>query len=412
MDSGGDIWGYSVNSGTGMLTSLGIVASGQTNARLQIYGSGVLWAAISSLLSPTITVTQFPINSGGTLGSSTTVSLAGVSFEPFIPAGATVPSAVWAFGTALPVGTCNVYSVSSSGFIGGTPIQTLSAPSLVLASTTAFAYGVSSPGISNTQSLYTFSTSANGTLTAVSTVSLPPLTSSSLWEPVAAFVPEIGSTLDLFNTAGAFAVYPVGATGSVGSPLQTTTLASTLPLLPFSITINTSTGQPSLTLLPILWSTSSGSITEYPIGSNGTLGASSGSVAAGAQMLPPLPPESPFSWGVDQATSNIYAYGVNASTGALTLAGTFSGPPLAAGTSELVAPFLPPVYSTTPVALFVYQIIGSTGGATVNVTVYPLASTGLASGAPITTITSAGQSVESFIVLQNGRLVQSAFGGG
>jgi len=281
-----------------------------------------------------------------------------------------------------------------------------------LASTTAFAYGVSGAGISSAQTLYTFSTSTNGTLTAVSTVSLPSLSTSGSWEPIATFVPGIGGTLDLYNTAGAFAVYPVSATGSVGALLQTATLSTTLPVIPFSITINTSTGQPSLNLLPILWATASGSITEYPIGSNGTLGASSGSVAAGTQMLPPLPAESPFSWGVDEATGNIYAYGVNASTGALTLAGTFSGPPLISGTSELVAPFMPPVYSATPVALFVYQISSSSSGLATDVTVYPLASTGLASGAPISTITSAGQSVESFIVLQNGRLAQFAFGGG
>jgi hypothetical protein len=79
-------------------------------------------------------------------------------------------------------------------------------------------------------------------------------------------------------------------------------------------------------------------------------------------------------------------------------------------------PFPPLAYSSSPVALFVYNSGGEVVGG--SILVYPLDSNGMppANATPLDTISTPGLPVglptESYLILQNGQVQVNPFGGG
>jgi len=414
LDSADNIWGYSVQSSTGLLTSVGSPIAppgGSAPNSLQFYDSSVLWAAATNFIGGTITFEQYPINSDGTLGLPTAATLTGSNFQTFSPPGSNVPTALWLVSPGSGgLFTLNVYPVNSNGTINETSIQTITVPAefLFRATTAAFAYAVAGT-FGNPQTLDTFSLSSNGELTANPTVALPATT--AFWGSANLFVPGIGNTLDLFDEASFnLVVYPVSSNGVVGTSLQSMTLGG-IPEFPFSESINTSSGAASLSLLPTLWVHPAGSttISEFAIDSNGTIGASSGSVTTGAGVEA-LPEVAPLTYGIDSTAGAIYGYQVS-SAGALTSLGSFA-PAVPSGQKlEEAAPFKPIIFSANPVALFVYTQSNSGGAAQLEV--YPLGSNGMPAAmvAPLDTISFTGQTTESYVILQNGQMETDGFGG-
>ena len=413
-DSADNIWGYTVQSSTGLLTSVGSPTappSGSAPNSLQFYDSSVLWAAATNFIAGTITFEQYPINGDGTLGSPTAATLTGSNFQTFSSQGSNVPTALWVVSPGSGgLFTLNVYPVNSNGAIDETSIQTITVPDEFLSEATndAFAYAVAGT-FGNPQTLDTFSLASNGELTANPTVALP--TTTAFWDSANVFVPGIGSTLDLFDEASFnLVVYPVSSSGVAGMSLQSMTLGG-IPEFPFSESINISSGAPSLSLLPTLWVHPSGSttISEFAIDSDGTIGASSGSVTTGAGVEA-LPEVAPLTYGIDSTAGAVYGYQVS-SAGALTSLGSFA-PAIPSGqTLEEAAPFKPIIFSANPVALFVYTQSNSGGAAQLEV--YPLGSNGMpaAMAAPLDTISFTGQTTESYVVLQNGEMETDGFGG-
>lgn len=418
-DSTGSIWGYSV-SATGALTLAGggptAPPAGIRPSILKIYESSVLWAVTSAATSTTesTTVQQYPINSDGTLGSPTAVSLTGIFHLLIIPPDQTAPTAVWttsALSTSDSLSTLNVYPVSS-GTISATPSQTLTTPSQVGPTRPhqTIVYGVGDDV--GGQALYTYSVASDGTLTANPTVSLPDSTSG--WFP-ALSIPvtlEIGGTLDLMDSEFNFLVYPASASGVVGTNLQATPLEG-FPQFPFSASLDTSSGSVNSSGLPTLWIVGGeATIDEFAINPNGTIGTTpSGSVAIGSGVGPffpgiggyLLPSSGPFTYGVDTTSGTVYGYQIG-STGALTAEGSFVATvPSGQTLSVYVSPFEPSDYSSKPVALFVfsYDETGTNG----TIVVYPLGSNGMPSSAtPLDSISIPGVSTESYLVLQNGNV--------
>lgn len=411
VDSAGNVWGYSVGSG-GALTSLGSPTAPPTGAAaptfLQTYDSSVLWAAPEDVTGATsVVVQQYPISGGGTLGTPTAVTLSGNTITPF-PEGSNHPAAVWALSAFSPgsLFTLNVYPVSGSGMINGTSSQTISVPQLFQAMTGGFAYGVGET--SGAQTLYTFGLSSNGMLTANPSASLPTATG---WEPAGAVIPEIGPTLNVVDSLFDFLVYPVNSSGVLGTNFPSTMLSGS-PEFPYSATFNTSSGTATYSELPILWVHAPGSTTvnEFAINSNGTIGASSGSVTTGSGVELLEPEKSPFSYGIDVTSGIVYEYQVS-SGGVLTSTGSFT-PAVPGGQSLFPDAFtFGTTPSSNPVALFVYAFGESSGQLTGTILVYPLASNGTAGATALDTISTSGVS-ESYVVYQNGQVQLLAFGGG
>jgi hypothetical protein len=411
-DSTGNIWAYSASS-TGALTSVGSPtappAATTTPPLVEAYDSSVLWVAPENISGATsVTVQQYPISGNGTLGSPTVVTLTGNSIRPFTPQGSNVPTAVWAMsaGSVGSLSTLTVYPVNSNGTINGTSSQTISVPVLFPATTEGFAYGIG--GTFGAQTLYSYSLSSNGILTANPTVSLP--MTAGFWESANVLAPEVASTLDFIDTSFNFVVYPVNSSGVVGTNLQTTMLTGSTEF-PYSVSFNTSSGASTFSYLPTVWIHAVGSTTvnESTINSDGTIGGSAGSVTTGSGVLILEPEQSPFSYGVDEISGAVYGYQVG-STGALTAEGSFV-PTIPSGQALFADAFpFKTAPSGNPVALFLYAFDESTG-ASGTILVYPLGSNGMPSGAPLDTISTSGQASESYVVFQNGQVQPYAFGG-
>ena len=415
LDSTGNIWGYSVQSSTGLLTSVGSPTappSGSVPSSLEFYGSSVLWAAAPNFIGGTITFEQYPINGDGALGTPTAATLTGSEFQMFFAPGSKVQTAVWAVSGSAGSFTLNVYPVNSNGTISATSIQAIAVPEVFLfgATTGGFAYSVAGTS-GSALTLYTFSLSSNGTLTANPTVALP--TTTGFWGPANIFVPGIGNTLDLVDETSSnnFLVYPINSSGVVGTSLQSMPLGG-IAEFPFSESINTSSGAAALSLLPTLWVHAPGSTTidEFAISSsNGTIGASSGSVTTGAGVEG-LSEIAPLTYGIDSTAGAVWGYQVS-SDGALTSLGSFA-PAIPSGQAfEQAAPFKPILYSASPVALFVYS--ESSSGEAAQLQIYPVGSNGMpaAMATPLDTISFTGESTESYVILQNGEVQIDAFGG-
>jgi hypothetical protein len=437
LDSNGNVWGYRVDpAGSGGLTSLGIVASGlpalSFDTTLIVYRSSTLWVVdVTGSLNPATTVHEYPINANGTLASATALTLTGFGLTPFIPPNSApsnmIPTAVWLYQQSAASTTLSVYPVSSSGSINSTAIQTLAtdATLAVARGPATFAYGSVSPA-----EIVTFTTAHDGTLTPMSDTPLPP-TSSVGWF-FANIVPEVGSTLDLYNPdVDAVLVFPVGLTGTLGSLLQEISpeCCGLQPQFPFTRKVNLSTGPvpPALTPLPTLWflprfDSGSSTITEHAINSDGAINATAtASVPAPPNMglngaaVDLAPGQGPFSYGLDAQSGAIFGYGVSA-VGALNALGSFSGSAFAANGSTRVAPFPPEDFTNSPVALFVgnYSEFFSTtvpllfsGG---TVTEYSLCAQGMPSAsAPLATIAVPFATAESYLVLSNGSVVTGTF---
>jgi hypothetical protein len=411
---GGDIWGYSVQSGTVLLTSLGKVAQNPMVNAAVPYGSSILWALNENNTLGTLTVSQYPIKSGGTLGTPTTVSLSGGTLLPYTPPGATLPTAVWAFSpinfsSPESLLTLNVYPVNA-GLIGSTALQTIQVPaSPIQATTGAYLYGIGG----TTQTLYTFSLASNGTLTPQSQLVLP-TPAAGFWEiPLSSTVPAIGGTIDVFDftgteaTPGTLNVYPISANGTVGSLLQSSPFSDEVQFL--SSKSMTSSGV-SVTQLPTMlaYVVQSTSIDEFPINSDGTIGSMSGSVTIGKDAGMLIPGGPPFSFAED-TQGFIYPYDVS-STGTLTALTSFAGPPVVTGFSaENLGLFPPQPYSSTPVALFVDTVTVSGSTESAVLTVYPLGSGGEPTNTSPSPIQLSSIIVQTYVLLGNGQIVPSAF---
>ncbi len=379
----------------------------------------MLWAT-----APLITnaIEQFPINSNGTLGPVTTVTLPGVAI-PFVPSGPATslgqtPTAVWAF---FPHDAMSVFPVSSTGAISSVASQESALPTgLVQADSGGFAYG---NFFTATGDLATFTTAQDGTLTLVSNVPLPPgsVADSSVVSDLP--VPNVGGTIDLYD-AQSVLVYPVTSTGVVGSLLQQKPLICISCLLqgPLSHKVNPGSAPPTFTIspLPTLWQVpgygTSNVIPQYALNSDGSLNATPTNVPApplmennnGTNNLVGLTPgQGPFSYAIDISSGAIYGYGVGA-TGKLTALGKFNAPLNQQG--EAVTTFPPEDFTNSPVALFVTN--GGTGlnqyKRAISVNIYSLCGNGMPSSStptPVGTISVPFSTPESFVVLNNGAVV-------
>jgi len=221
--------------------------------------------------------------------------------------------------------------------------------------------------------------------------------------------PEIGPTLDLLDSSFDLLVYPISSSGVLGTVFPETALTGS-PEFPYSTTFNTSTGVSTYSELPILWvhTPASTTIDEFAINSDGTIGASSGSVTTGSGVFLLEPEQSPFSYGIDETSGIVYEYQVS-SGGVLTSTGSFT-PAVPSGQIlfEDAFPFKA-TYSGNPVALFLYAFGES--GDTGTILVYSLGSNGTAGATPLDTISTFGQPSESYMVFQNGQVLRYAFGG-
>ena len=167
---------------------------------------------------------------------------------------------------------------------------------------------------------------------------------------------------------------------------------------------------PSFNYLPSVWThdLSGTTISINPLASDGSVGASSGTVTTGQGVSSLFPGQPPVSYTFDPFTNTVYGYGVN-SSGGLTSLGSFN-PFLQNGLSvQNVAPF-PPLSFTSggpPKALIVYEGSNSTG----YISIYSVGLTGMpASNAmpEATFFTPSGR--ESFLILQNDQVEPYTFG--
>jgi len=445
LDANGNLWGYKVNPGNGELTSLGILASGlpsglpssTSNTTLTIYGSITLWVMTATgLLGDQNTTIEFPINSDGTLGSSTSVALIGYAFTPFIPPSSSqasaLPTALWADDqNAQGAFTLRVYPVDMNGMISGTPIQSLSgAPPNAASPPNAFAYALAGPE----GPLDTFATAVNGTITPVSSATLPgtSLAGYGILSPV----PTYGGALDVYT--GDFStllIFPVSSNGVLGS-LGSTTLACgsfpCVPQFPFASKVTSASDPlpPLATSLPSVWMIPRGdqsgtsipsTINEFTVNSDGSINTSlAGSVSAPSSIGGLVPGQGPYSYGISGAgglidfTGEIYGYRVS-STGALTALGSFVGPSISGFELETLAPFPPEDFTNSPVALFVQNynqdfappFLNQDGG---TVSIYSLCAQGMPSSTtPTSTLTVPFAAAETYVVLTNGAVLAGKY---
>ncbi|MGH7905233.1 MAG: hypothetical protein ACREP6_01250 [Candidatus Binataceae bacterium] len=452
LDGQGNVWGYRVDRNSGMLTKIGIVASGlpATSRLFKVYGNKMVWVAgvTGEPGTETTTIYQYPIIAGGKLGAATDTTLAGDNPDAFIPPGSAipnyVPTAVWTYQFTdffHQLATLNVYPVNSDGAISGTSEQNVNGvPELTLAEAPAtFAYAISQGAPA--QSLITFTVAASGILTAASDVPLPG--GSHFWAiGDNQTVPNVGGTIDLvdpFSTPGQaqVLVYPVSSTGTVGAIIQNVSLlcgsaANRCYGTQFASnqTINAESGPvpPIAVPAPSLWLFSNNVIDEYSMASNGAINPTATSLAGGQEMLVLFPGQPLFSYGSGFSSGTIFAYGVS-SAGALNSLGSFAGPPIPANSAEILNPFPANEFKRAPVALYVDaepSILPPIAGGSIlppapggsippptpggSVTVLPIGANGLPSSTtPLATINVPHGLPEPYVILNNGFVASGTF---